>query len=69
VADLLQEKWNIAVRAGLQCSALAHQTLGTISTGLVRASFGYFNTADQVDLLCEALTAIYEDKVAKLGSA
>ena len=31
----------IAVRAGLHCAPLAHESAGTLETGTVRASFGY----------------------------
>ncbi len=39
----------IAVRAGLHCAPLAHQTAGTQDTGTVRLSFSAFNRQDQVD--------------------
>ncbi len=39
----------IAVRAGLHCAPLAHQTAGTQDTGTVRLSFSAFNCSDQVD--------------------
>lgn len=40
----------IAVRAGLHCAPLAHESAGTLETGTVRLSFGY-NTSDrQTDL-------------------
>ena len=43
-------KSGIAVRAGLHCAPLAHESAGTIETGTVRVSFGY-NTSDrQTDL-------------------
>jgi selenocysteine lyase/cysteine desulfurase len=58
VADLLDRDWGIAVRAGLHCAAQAHKALGTLATGLVRASFGYFNTAGEVDELLKALSKI-----------
>ena len=41
----------VAVRAGLHCAPLAHQTAGTLDTGTVRFSFSPFNT------LAEALAA------------
>lgn len=34
----------ICVRGGYHCSALAHRTFGTVSSGAVRVSFGYRNT-------------------------
>ena len=45
----------ICVRAGYHCAALGHQTLGTPDGGGVRVSFGLFNTARDVDMLCRAL--------------
>jgi cysteine desulfurase / selenocysteine lyase len=58
VADLLDRDSNIAVRAGLQCCVQGHRALGTVDKGLVRVSFGMFNTLDEVDTLCTALETI-----------
>lgn len=33
-------QWGIAVRAGLHCAPLAHESAGTLESGTVRASFG-----------------------------
>lgn len=44
VAALLAEK-NVCVRAGYHCSPLAHKHFGTLNTGTVRISLGYFNKA------------------------
>lgn len=38
----------IAVRAGLHCAPLAHESAGTLKTGTVRFSFSAFNTERQV---------------------
>lgn len=38
----------VAVRAGLHCAPLAHQSMGTLETGTVRASFSAFNTSREV---------------------
>jgi selenocysteine lyase/cysteine desulfurase len=62
VADLLDREFDIAVRSGLHCAMAAHQSLGTLKTGLTRASFGYFNTGDEVDELCKALESIYKKR-------
>ena len=40
IADELNERYGIATRAGLHCAPLAHRALGTLETGLVRASIG-----------------------------
>jgi cysteine desulfurase family protein len=58
VAALLDSQYGIAVRTGLHCAPTAHKALGTLSTGLVRASFSCFNTFEEVDLFCRALEAI-----------
>jgi selenocysteine lyase/cysteine desulfurase len=41
--DLAQQlgKRGVAVRAGLHCAPLAHESAGTLDTGTVRVSFGY----------------------------
>ena len=39
----------IAVRAGLHCAPLAHQTAGTLEAGTVRASVSAFNTPREVE--------------------
>lgn len=51
----LEEKAEIAVRSGLHCSPLAHETLGTLGRGTVRFSFGYHNTEEEVDTALEVL--------------
>ena len=40
MAHMLGRK-NIAVRAGLHCAPLAHESAGTLATGTVRVSFGH----------------------------
>ena len=57
VASKLNDEYNIAVRAGLHCAVLAHESLGTKETGSVRFSFGYFNTKSEVD---RAVYALYK---------
>ena len=54
VASYLNEK-GFALRGGLQCAALAHGTLGTLSQGTVRFSPSYFNSESQVYSLCRAI--------------
>lgn len=57
VADILSTDYGIAVRSGLHCAALAHETLGTKETGCIRFSFGYFTKRHEVD---KALYALYQ---------
>ena len=49
LSQLLDEKYNIMVRGGLHCAALAHKYLGTLKTGAVRASINHYNTKRQID--------------------
>jgi cysteine desulfurase family protein len=58
VALLLDERFDVMVRAGLHCAPAAHRAIGTLPTGTVRASFGWFNTIADVDALLDALRSI-----------
>jgi selenocysteine lyase/cysteine desulfurase len=55
LADILSTKYNIALRGGLHCAPLAHEDLGTLDGGLLRASFSIFNTEKEIDSLLFAL--------------
>ncbi len=46
------------LRTGLHCAPLAHTSLGTGGEGAVRIGFGLFNTADEVDALCDAIKEV-----------
>jgi cysteine desulfurase family protein len=58
VAFLLDRSYRIAVRAGHHCTPLAHQSAGTLRTGAVRASVGYFTTDYEVEALLQAIKEI-----------
>lgn len=58
VASILDEEYNIAVRAGYHCSYLAHSTLGTRDTGTVRISIGAFNSTHDIKSVVSALNDI-----------
>lgn len=58
VASCLEEEYNILVRSGFHCSPLAHRSLGTEKTGCVRASFGFFNTSNDVKKAIFAINRI-----------
>lgn len=49
VSDALMQGWGIATRPGAHCAPLMHRALGTERRGIVRFSFGYFNTFDESD--------------------
>ena len=56
-AEILGKK-GIAVRAGLHCAPLAHESAGTLETGTVRISFGHDANPNQNAHLRSALTKI-----------
>lgn len=58
VAAMLETAAGVQVRAGFHCAALVHDQLGTRAGGTVRASFGPFNTGDDVAVLCDAVAEI-----------
>jgi len=58
VSYLLDNNYDIAVRAGFHCSPVAHMTIGTAESGAVRLSPGYFNTLDEIDFTLEAIRKI-----------
>lgn len=55
VADRLGQA-DVAVRAGLHCAPLAHQSAGTMETGTVRISLSAFNTLYDVERLVETMS-------------
>jgi len=60
VSYVLDKAYHIATRAGLHCAPLAHETLETLKTGIVRLSVGYFNTIEEMDQTVVALREISE---------
>ena len=58
VADILNEKFNICVRAGLHCAPLIHKKLNTINSGAVRVSIDFNNTEQEINYLIDALKFI-----------
>lgn len=55
ISDALMQGWGIATRSGAHCAPLMHRALGTERQGVVRFSFGYFNTDEEVDTAIDAL--------------
>jgi cysteine desulfurase family protein len=58
VAFILDQSFQIAVRAGYHCTPLAHEAAGTLATGAVRASIGYFTKEEEVEALINAVKEI-----------
>ena len=61
LAQQLAQK-NIAVRAGLHCAPLAHESAGTLETGTVRVSFGHDATPRQVNAFLHTMEEIYRER-------
>ena len=49
----------IAVRAGLHCAPLAHESAGTLETGTVRVSFGHRAGVDQAQRFLREMAALF----------
>ena len=58
VSDILASKYNIATRSGGHCAPLMHESLGTVKQGIVRFSFSYFNTFDEIEKGIDAVREI-----------
>jgi len=58
LAAILDESFDIAVRAGLHCAPYAHKHLGTFPEGLVRFSVGLLTTVEDVRQAAAALDEI-----------
>ncbi len=46
---ILDQDYDIEVRPGLHCAPLAHKTIGTFEQGVVRFSFGLYNTHEEIE--------------------
>ena len=53
-------KRNIAVRGGLHCAPFAHERLGTLDKGAVRASFSIFNKPSEINRFYNALRSEFQ---------
>ena len=49
---------DIAVRAGLHCAPLAHESAGTLTTGTVRVSFGQDAAPAQIQAFLQAVSKL-----------
>jgi selenocysteine lyase/cysteine desulfurase len=60
VGNVLTYNHDVHVRTGLQCSPLAHQTLGTHPEGAVRISPGWFTTQEDIRQALKAIKTVAE---------
>ncbi len=61
IASKLNE-YNIAVRAGLHCAPLAHESFNTIDSGTVRAVVSVFNTSEEINYFVSSINKIIKSK-------
>ncbi|MFC4077242.1 aminotransferase class V-fold PLP-dependent enzyme [Salinithrix halophila] len=57
-AVLLDQHFEIAVRGGYHCAALAHRTNETAGSGTLRVSPGYYNTDKEIQTFLQAVDEI-----------
>jgi len=58
LAERLYSNYDIATRSGIHCAPLLHKRFGTADIGMVRFSFSYFNTEDEVERSISAMSEI-----------
>lgn len=58
ISLILDEDYNIQTRPGSHCAPLVHKHLATEKQGIVRFSFSYFNTIEEVEKAIHALREI-----------
>lgn len=58
ISDVLSERYDVAVRGGLQCAPLMHRYLGTLNQGVVRASVSCITTKQECYALLNAVDLI-----------
>lgn len=58
VSDILMNEYGIATRSGIHCAPLMHKLFGTEKQGMVRFSFSYYNTVEEINEAAAALMQI-----------
>jgi len=61
VSDELSYTYGISTRPGAHCAPLMHQSMGTVEQGMVRFSFSWFNTEEEIDIAVRALHELAEE--------
>jgi len=58
IAFELESQYGIASRVGMHCAPSAHQSLGTFPQGVLRLSFSYFTTEEEIDYVIESIKQV-----------
>lgn len=61
VSDELSYSYEISTRPGAHCAPLMHEAMGTVEQGMVRFSFSWFNTEEEIDTAVRALHELAEE--------
>lgn len=63
VCEILNNRFNIAMRGGWHCAYSAHRALGTEKSGGIRASFGIFSNRTHVKKAADAVYKIVMERI------
>lgn len=58
VSKILDERYGIMTRPGIQCAPLVHKALGTSPNGTIRVSLGFNSTKEECKKLIKAIKEI-----------
>ncbi len=61
LSDILAEEYGVATRAGAHCAPLVHEAFGTEKQGMIRFSFSYENTMEEVEEVIAILRELSEE--------
>lgn len=61
VSDELSYTYGISTRPGAHCAPLMHESMKTVDQGMVRFSFSWFNTEEEIDTAVRALRELAEE--------
>lgn len=61
IVNILNDKYNICVRGGLQCAPKVHEFYGTTHQGLVRVSISYYNNVKQINKLIKSINIVLNE--------
>ena len=67
VSDILDRRYDIAVRSGLHCAPLAHKSRGTLESGTVRAVISVFNNRAQIEYFLNSINKIANQHAKKVA--
>lgn len=58
ISDELAQTYKISTRSGAHCAPLMHKAMGTVEQGMVRFSFSWFNTEEEIEAGIKAIKNI-----------